>query len=592
MKYMASARLWLFSIFSVIFLMMWWFCFADYDYASWSIFTIPDLSSSLIERFYEIHFNWNWIDLAWWFILTDITEWIFSGNWITISIEWTGNYVTCYNQYQWFYRNYTRWNLLFPLDNETKDSFSWDWNWLDIEWWFYTNCDFSTYVWGTWLNNQTVIWQISYDYFDGSNTYNVANLQIWRKYSYHDNWIDHSTSWSEYLITSLFENFDLPQFEWDLPVWVIYDDLYWLWLVGCSFPNNTDFQTFVEQTWSITSMFSWVSEIDISWYTWDSIEFDIDGNIIWCYITNPFSLILQQILSVIWQYWLSRWTSNNDYNYTKVINDLGYKKSYTWADSNISYWNIWWWNINISDVLNQSSKNINRFCDGIWNKYNTEIFDDNDVGKTYCIDDELSSENIFISEDLTLNWDVTNIYVKNRNIVVNTSQIGLDDWHLNLYVDNWYVLFQTDTNTWNLIEVNKWWYPIYTNSWSLDSEWFYFNWNIVVNWLVAWINWTTIKPFEHKLYVNWALISLNTPSDPSIYRIKIVNDLSSKRDDVWKLDTAHIALKDVFVWRCNNYIESWSPWLYISDFDGAKCTYPSRTIVVLKSNFVNPILKR
>jgi hypothetical protein len=62
-------------ILCVAIIVTWWFCHADYDYATWSTFSIPDLSSSLIERFYEIHFNWNWTDLAWWFILTDINEW-------------------------------------------------------------------------------------------------------------------------------------------------------------------------------------------------------------------------------------------------------------------------------------------------------------------------------------------------------------------------------------------------------------------------------------------------------------------------------------------------------------------------------------
>ena len=239
---------------------------------------------------YEIDFNWLadmfkrklvWVHFAWWW---NDFGWMFFVTWEkdiwseTINV-WTNEKTNCKYQLQWYYYNPLHWQILYPLDNDTKvfwqDIDTNNYKDLNIEWWFYRWCD---------GDPDSIFWQIKYKKW----TANIFSLAAWFKYDA----ISNSIIWD--FADSLQYYFD----DEDMNIlWLLYDSSYWIWFVW--WKVNTKFAELVDE-------FNNLPAKDVILDVW---TYNID-NIVWANIDSIFGIWLTTNLYVNW--YMNLWSNQNN----------------------------------------------------------------------------------------------------------------------------------------------------------------------------------------------------------------------------------------------------------------------------------------
>jgi len=447
----------------------------------------------------------------------------------TINV-WINKKTNCKYQLQWYYYNPLHWQILYPLDNDTK--LFWqnidpnNYKDLNIEWWFYRWCD---------GDSDSIFGQIKYKKW----TSNIFSLLAWFKYDVNSN----SVVWD--FADNLQYFFDNDETN---ILWLIYDSSYWIGFVG--WKVNSNFDELVDE---LNFLPAKDVIVDIWTYTID--------NIVWADISSIYWIGLTTNLYANGYVNLGSNTDNDSLVF-KSFKLLSEKNKTITLTSNL---------INISQILNKIRKNSEILCKWNWNNLVdlTHIGIWNE-GKTVCIKTDNSV--VTIDSDLTLNWKTTNIVIKwkNNKLIIKSSQ----EWpgYLNIFVDNWAVLFD---NSINLLPIN--W------NWDVDdvnplTEWAVFNWNIFVNGIIAWsTNWL-ISNFIHRLYLYGSIWSLNT-----------IWSSTERYDYIQKLwlDTDYVDITQNFSWEC---LQNWK-WL-----DGVDCwnendKYLWNSLIIKKKKYENPLLR-
>lgn len=433
--------------------------------------------------------------------------------WEVVSISWSAWWTkTCHKQVRWLYYNAQRWNRIWPLDNATKNyllSYNSSYNNLTISWWLYTSCSGDEY---------SIYWQISYQVSgDSYSSYLVA----WTKYNRNTNTI----SWE---FAKSFQRFDNKY-----PIWYIYDDRgWWIGFVGWrwDYSDHISLITSINSGSGINNIFSYWGNGDIYWPSWIRISTNW-----WNAINTLLNIWIQ------WTIWLS-FSINNIEKNTLLWN----------FDRKTLIFNTL--NINFSKLINKVRQNAEDICRDKFSKYTSNTNIDFNWDNIFCLD--LSSRT---NKTYTLdNIDITDL--KNKILVVKNGNIKLSytmwvtDWPTNIFIDKWNLIINQNTN---LISIDWNWYPNSTNA---VTSWAYLKWNFIVNGLIMWYNWSNISEFGSKLFINWKLASLNTPSMPSAWRNSQVQEVLS----TWAYNN-YIWLDRVFTRECDPILGTGS--------DGVDCSW-------------------
>ncbi len=437
-------------------------------------------------------------------------------------IKYASHTIKCYKQLQWYYVNTLVWNLLIPLDNETKGSI---WSHVVINGWLYTYC-----------NN----WNLNAIY--GMLKYKIGNEQyaLYAGLKYNvENWKIDTSKWFE--PTLILSN-------WIVPVWLIYDSYSKIWFVwwnaGLLVADNNVLTGVSWVVWGrllIDSLqkklISWKENI-IKWI-WQN-QINIWG--ISVYKSNVWV-----VKSSIWIKWIASFSDANylNRNESKYISNQTILATNSLKGSS-QKWYISKWLINVSYLLNKTRRNIANICRWRWQEISNTTL-------TYNSRDKLSKEQcwrlsnnakIVINYDvskqtysplLVVEWDGT------TKVIIKKSMIWKN--YLQLYLDKWQLLI---SNNINLVNIDK--YGNYTSDNNKTvTSWAIIKWIYVIKWLIWWSDSSyNNKDFKHKLYVDGTLSSLNTIDVPVSWRKNYVDNVC------WINDENKINLQTEFSWYCKD----------------------------------------
>jgi len=479
------------------------------------------LPGSFQKKLVWVHFQWWWNNFWWMFFVTEekkIQK--------QVNIILGGKKIlNCKMQLKWYYYNWLHWQILYPLDKWTRSFWAnlapEYYSWLTITWWFYTLCNNDIH---------SIYGQIIYKFKNKK----LFTLQVWLKYNTDKNEV----------IFDFARNFQVIQ--WKI-LGLIYDSVYWLWFIWwkvvwwnekfnelVNVLNDTELKTMV------------ISDLnkkeDIILSKW-SKTFRIIPEYWISLISKLFTLWLMNI----WRNWqnISDWIV---WNFTQNL-----------SSKHTIFTNMK--NVTISKVLNLAKKNAEILCRWKRSKKYGVVNINNVSNKIMCI--QWDNLTININEDLTINNQKTYIIVKwNINkVIFKKSQTW--EWNINVFVNNWYVLFD------NKINLQTVWY----------TSWAVFKWNIIVNWLIWWSEKWDFSVFNHKLYLYGSLISLN----------KIVENYSTKKyltRLLWKNINNLYLITEVFWWRC---LDRWK-WIDWVDCSNLNEKYNFYSLITIKKNYKNILI--
>lgn len=163
----------------------------------------------------DVWFKYWWNNFWWLFFITDIETLI---NAEVVKLWW--NDKTCKKRINWFYYNNQRWLRFWPLDLGTLNtlkSIAWNYDNVQINWWFFTDCESSpnNRIYGNITHN---IWENYYELIAG------VNLNFWRNTYLNFWWITNLPKlWQELLL--------IPWVDWLFLSWHIFDNYWWIWIV-------------------------------------------------------------------------------------------------------------------------------------------------------------------------------------------------------------------------------------------------------------------------------------------------------------------------------------------------------------------------
>ena len=473
-------------------------------------------------------------------------------------IRYWSESIKCYKKLRWYYVNTLVWNVLIPLDEDTRTLIN---SPITIEGWLYTSCS-------GWETN-AVYWMLKYKIGDEQYA-----LYAWLRYNVEDGKID-TTKWFAPTLTLV---------NWIIPVWLIYDSYSKVWFVW----------------WDV-----WLLVVDsevltwTSWIVWGRLlmkqiqdkmeEWNIDKIIKWVW-TNQLTIwdisIYKSNLWLVKSKIGIKWVASlSDANYMSR-DESRYISSQTMLD-NVSLkwktqrWYIAKWLVNLSSIFNKTRRKVANICRWRWQKIsNTTLTytDTNKLPKEQCL--KLSNNaKIVINYDvskqnysplLIVEWDGT------TKVIIKKSMTWKK--YLQLYLDKWQLLI---SNNINLVNIDKNGEYTTDNSKAV-TRWAMIKWVYVIKWLLWWTDTTyQNKEFKHKLYVDGTLASLNTVDVPINWRVEYVKDL------IWVDDVNKINLQTEFSWYCKDTGE-WT--------DGVRCDNQEdkwrENSLIFKSRYYNSELIR
>jgi len=223
--------------------------------------------------------------------------------------------------------------------------------------------------------------------------------------------------------------------------------------------------------------------------------------------------------------------------------------------------------LNISVVLNKLKKTSYKLCRWKWVNNISYI----NPWDTICF--KWNDNKIIVNSNLTSSWKVTNIIInwENNKLIFKKSQSG--PWYLNVFVDKGYVLFDNNINL-EKLDING--QVVQNNN---VTKWAVFRWNIFVNWLIAWYDWSNISHFKHKMYIYGSVGSLNTIWKNQARERYVQNNTYFNKEFV---DVAR-----VFNWFCT---DTWI-WVDWVDCSNTNDKYLFNSLIIQKVDYKKSLLK-
>ena len=509
--------------------------------------------SSISKNITPIHFADNWNDF-WGFIYLSETE-SSGGNYYRISgtiLENEEVEYECQRKVRWFYYNAERWEILWPLDENTWTALRQENANLIISWWIYTLCrnawyhealadceNFEVPEWDDTRDVEGCVNDVDAEYpVDDDYAYywkvirrssdNIPRvLTIGMGYSKSNPWVTPNSKLDKTFV----------RFENKIPVGFVYDDNWWIWFAWCRIVENNN------NKWNIIRGI--IDDLQLTWmqdlfeysggdnkvlaYTGDSgIRNNIDCNMIWTAEDSLVNLLIE------WLVWLNR-------------------ESTLWIQKNQSSNKMQYFvsaNINNSTMINYAKRRSEILCRWKWNK---------DDGNVVCLDNS-NSNNIVDARPYT----GKTLIVKNRDVLITPD--NNDSSYYDIFVNSWNLIINDNDNP-TAVFNNQWFYDpttslnAFKNTIAGEVEWnvagfsagSFFKWNFIIDWN---IQRNDGKPIEHKYFIYWKLTS---------------------KDTVEKLE-------NLFAWRCRDWI--WT--------DGTPCpegTYAYASLVVINQNYDSPLMQ-
>ena len=477
-------------------------------YNFWNSFPLFDLNfqditvESLKQRFSEVNFVGGGNDFG------GAILWLQAEKvwWTGITISYGSDTRTCQTRVRWVYYNNQRGMRLRPLDATTKgmlwqtDS-KYNTN-LTITWGFYRDCS----PWDVY----SVYGYIQYTLTNWSKSL-TSSLAAGTKLNLAPNSI---LSW-------LAENFQF--FNNTTPLGYIYDSNGGIWFVGWDLSWHNNLINFLNTSGNTISEGFTISWISIVSNTWSWTLWQISG-------INTAQDVLRN-LTVQWLVGVSKSIDPQE-----RLSLLGNPEKRTVI--------LWWTEINSSTILNLAKKNAQNLCRG---KTLYTVGSLKDISDTIvCIDAKENGGvlNIALDKDQVRYENKTIIFYGDSVNLTNTMDIGY--WPFELYIDKWNLFID---NSPPYIWFNEDGFPGGT-----VTQWMYLKGNFIINGLIMWLDGWIIKPFGHKLHLEWKIVSLNSPKEPSAWRVSQVTSLFE-----WTTFNEWISLDKVFSWTCG-FNGLWSDW--------------------------------
>ena len=512
------------------------------------------MKSEIAKKIMPIHFADNWNDFGWFFYFSNgltgtISAWM---NPVTIDNDKTFN---CDNQVRWYYYNAERWERLWPLDDDTKntrkdlDASQWG---LNINWWIYTVCTVTGYnealtdcwtaIWNTWYEECINEVRAAFKADDNWYYWYVEHEYSWQKMALVAG-IDYNT-WNTKFVEIQSNSKFSPTFIRYLnqnPVWFIYDYNWWVGLVWCKFkiPLIDSVKKVIKQ------LYSWwhVDLKNIFYITWDKIEVDAAYS---AYIDcSGSNAVWSPVLSLIieWVIWLAD---------EKKVWYVGTQK-----DEKMQYFSSA--NINNNTLINYAKKKAEVLCRWKWNKSSSNNIvcvdhsisvSSSDKGKTFIVknwDVTINPEGACDISSFNSNWYYNITIINSWNLVINEgSSTSKCVFRKDGFLLNWNVNIFADAVTWAAL--GGWKYDLSSGA----AVWSYIKWNFIVDWNIVWPS-TADNKLENKYFVYWKLTT---------------------QDDF-------NTLLSTFSWRCNY-------WKATDDTYCPESLYQNAPLTVIDQNYPSP----
>ena len=226
---------------------------SDIEYSStlsvalWDLLNFLWLDPNFISKSSRVHFNAWGSNMLWVFVNTSNT---YIWTWENIYVNSGVDLRVCDKTMNWYYWNELKWDIVYPLDNDTLSSLkSTDpsYNDLYLTGAFYTNCiGYPDNIYGQIDYYQDLWWGTYSDLF---------TLQAGRVYDFTGNSITSSEE--------LKENFWYELYNWlGIPIWLIYDTNGWIWFVWWIFSLSDTMKDFIDYTNSTYTVSDLVDIID------------------------------------------------------------------------------------------------------------------------------------------------------------------------------------------------------------------------------------------------------------------------------------------------------------------------------------------
>ncbi len=493
---------------------------------SWSL-VFTDLSSKdLIANFSQVFFNSEWNNFG------GGIFWLDSKTYSkTISIDFAGgwNPKKCVTKMSGIYYNNARWARLWPLDQSALDTLkvtSNSYNNLTLTGWFYTSCQWND-------NARSIFGYIKYT-LSGDISYLIA----WASLDYTSN----DYSW-------VFKN-NFQYFNGKTPLWYIWDSIGGIWFVGWEMSGTQNLLTYLDGTGKINNAFTLQTGMIVSANPLWTLLDDTTGNA----KDTMWNLLVQgnTILSKTMNVWQK----------ISMVENLD-KRSVLLSSSDI----------NSSTIINTAKKNAEALCRGnsytyVWTAP-TEIKNIAYPNKVLCF---TWSSDLWINLGNTQDYKDKTIIIKNGNITLS-GNMNKNNSPLDIFIDWWSLFIDSNTGT----NFNIQWFPDSTGI----NQGIFLKGNFVVNGLL--LGWTpsAVTTVKHKLHIQGKIVSLNTPSEPSQWRIDQVTDI------LWSTTySSRIGLEDLLSWKC--LLEGTAnDWTTCGDTEAITST----PFVVLDGSFPSQIIK-
>lgn len=441
-----------------------------------------------------------------------------SMSWTTITLN--GDAKTCTKQLRGIYFNSQRGKRLWPLDSETLDLLkqqSYTYDNLSITWWLYTTCENTS----------------PYSVF-GAITY-VRKWMTWylvagTKLNYQQNKINpHFAKSLQYFDNKVFIGY-------------LYDSNGGIGYVGWSLTGHEDLINFLNSGWSINSWFE---------YSWDTI---ISHNPLRTTTIESGNNAMETMRNLIVQWSVGLSQSIDEKERLSLLGNFENKTViYNGGD------------INSSTLINFAKQKAQQLCQGKEIYLNTTL--QTDPENIICVE----------NHDLTINLSDTTSY-ENKTIIIKSGNVFLSDGMtetspaLDLFIDKWLLHLPTDWFTEQ--SFNDQWFPSSTNGISL---WLYLKGNFIINGLII----GPVNSFNHKLYLQGKITTLNTPLTPNPGRVTQIEDM------FWSgIYNDFINLQNIFKRKCE---------LNGTGSDWTQCTtgwiINTTPLVILNGNYPSNILQ-
>lgn len=399
-------------------------------------------------------------------------------------IDAGGQIISCQQQLRWLYYNNQRGQRLYPLDMQTEQYLET----IDVT---YEDLNMTWWLYSqcswTGVDTASIIWQIVYAH-NGTQT----ELFAWLQYLY-------NTNSRQYPLRNSLQYFS------GNPLWYIYDSAGWIGFIGGLFDEHEAVLWLIQTDESIEDIFILSGDII---YGYDSPVITADNSIPW---TTWWQIAIQGIIAA-----------------TKNIES-------TQKDTLIEEYNsmvVSATTFTAADLINKQRRRMYQQC-----QWRTQAISIEDSDAILCITyPEYNTTQQFTINVNTSSYADKTIFVKNADIhLYGTMEAGSDP--INLFVDNGNVVWHT--NGVPVVNFDNKGNPIAELG---VSQWLFLRGNFFIDGLFV----PTEGSFPRKTYIHGKLVSLHTPTAPTIAKQNHVNT------KFWPGFQTYISLQEVFAWRCNS----------------------------------------